>query len=576
MKRMPLVEAIARYVRAGMHLNFASTPSRSNAAIRELCRQFQGRAPGFELSATGYHSVAHLLLKLQLGRRYIACFFGDNYPSPRPNQLYRTALARGDELEHWSLWSYVSALRAGSLGHRYAVTNSLSGTSLGEALARAGKFLEVPDPADSTKRLGLVAAIVPDLTFVHAVAADALGNVLFAPPLSEGLHGAFAARLGVIATVERVLDAREVAKFPELIALPSQRVLAVCEEPFGAHPQPLHFAPAEPRVRTYRDDYEHYELWRRLADGSQPFDDFERVLAAEDGSRAYREFVGEARLEGLQTQAGRAQPKALSKPLARRVAHDLTGAERLILLAARAIARRVLALGHVSILAGLGQSFTAVRLAKLSLGEQHGAAPEVMVETGFAGMDVEHANNFLLSQENVASAQRLGSVEVMLGALTCGGNNRCLGVIGAAQVDVSGNVNSSFVDGEFLVGSGGASDIAASAAEVMVLAPCDSRRLRREVEYVTSPGHSVLTVVTDRCTFERASQGAPWTVTELAPGVPVQGAEQEISSRCLWPLTWPDALSASEPPSELELRFLASLIEVPSEAPSLGGAPANV
>src|SRR6478735_1114898 len=564
MKSMPLSEAITRHVRPGMHLNFASTPSRSNAAILELCRQFRGRAPGFELSATGFHSLAHLLVKLQLGRRYIACFFGDNYPSPRPNRLYRSALARGDELEHWSLWSYVSALRAGALGHPYAVTNSLAGTSLGAALSRLGKFWQLPDPADATKSLGLVAAIVPDLTFVHAVAADAAGNVLFAPPFSEGLHGALAARQGVIATVECVLDSAEVAAFPELIALPSQRILAVCEEPFGAHPQPLHFAPAQPRVRTYRDDYEHYELWSRLADGSQSFADFEGVLEAEQGGAAYREFVGEARLQSLKTPAGRIwtiRTKPASKPTNRPVAHELNTAERLILLAARAIARRVSVRAHSCILAGLGQSFTAVRLAKLILGEQPDGAPEVMVETGFAAMDVEYSRSFLLSQENVATAQRLGSVEAMLGALTCGANNRCLGVIGAAQVDVSGNVNSSFADGEFLVGSGGASDIASSAAEVMVLAPCDARRLLREVEYVTSPGHSVLTVVTDRCTLERASRTGPWTVTELAPGLGVHGAAQEIASRCPWSLTFPDSLGASPPPSELEWRFLMNLNE---------------
>ncbi|HEY0464155.1 MAG TPA: CoA-transferase [Polyangiaceae bacterium] len=571
---MPLDEAIARHVRRGMHLNFASTPSRSNAAIRELCRQFRGRAPGFELSATGFHSLAHLLVKLQLGRRYIACFFGDNYPSPRANQLYRTALGRGDELEHWSLWSYVSALRAGALGHPYAVTNSLSGTSLGEALSRAGKFREIPDPADAAKRVGLVSAIVPDLTFVHAVAADAAGNVLFAPPLSEGLHGALAARKGVIATVECVLDATEIAAFPELIALPSQRILAVCEEPFGAHPQPMHFAPATPRVRTYRDDYEHYELWRRLADGSQSFADFERVLDAEHGGRAYREFVGEARLLGLQTQAGRARPQASPKPLVVPLGRELTAADRLILLAARAIAKSVSARGHLSILAGLGQSFTAVRLAKLILGEQANGAPEVMVETGFAGMDVELARGFLLSQENVATAQRLGSVESMLGALTCGANNRCLGVIGAAQVDVAGNVNSTFAAGEFLVGSGGASDIAASAAEVMVLAPCDARRLLRQVEYVTSPGHSVLTVVTDRCTLERVSRAAPWRVTELAPGLPVQSAAQEISARCPWPFSLPDSLGPGAPPSDLERRFLANLQESPTAAPVINGTQA--
>jgi hypothetical protein len=113
-KLMPLAEAIRSFVQAGMQLCFASTPSRSNAAIRELCRQFRGRKPEFTLATTGFHSSAHLLGLQRLGRRYIGCFFGDNYPTPRANRLYAELLKEGYELEHWSLWSYVSALAAGA------------------------------------------------------------------------------------------------------------------------------------------------------------------------------------------------------------------------------------------------------------------------------------------------------------------------------------------------------------------------------------------------------------------------------------------------------------------------------
>src|SRR5437764_965857 len=114
-KCISLVDAVRTYVRPAMHLNFASTPSRSNAAVREVARCFQGTSPGFILSATGFHSTAHLLALLRLGKRYISCFFGDNYPIPRPNPLYTQLLQEGVELEHWSLWSYVTALRAGAL-----------------------------------------------------------------------------------------------------------------------------------------------------------------------------------------------------------------------------------------------------------------------------------------------------------------------------------------------------------------------------------------------------------------------------------------------------------------------------
>ncbi len=178
---LPLSEAIASFVKPGMHLCFASTPSRSNAAIRELGRQFRGKKAGFYAVGDGFHSLLHLLGMLRLGRRYIGCFFGDNYPVPRANRLYSELLREGCELEHWSLWSYVSALAAAAYGHPFAFTRSLVGTSLGAALAAQGKLFEIDDPSDPKRRLALLRAIKPDVTFLHAPLADAQGNVAFAP-----------------------------------------------------------------------------------------------------------------------------------------------------------------------------------------------------------------------------------------------------------------------------------------------------------------------------------------------------------------------------------------------------------
>jgi hypothetical protein len=124
-----LALAIARHVAPGMHLHFASTPSRSNAAIREVARAFAGKDPGFVLSSTGFHSSAHTLALLGLGRRYIGCFFGDQHPTPRRQVLYQSLSESGVAFEHWSLLTYVLALRAGALGHPYAVTGSLAGTA---------------------------------------------------------------------------------------------------------------------------------------------------------------------------------------------------------------------------------------------------------------------------------------------------------------------------------------------------------------------------------------------------------------------------------------------------------------
>lgn len=558
---VPLSDAIARFVKPGMQLCFASTPSRSNAAIRELARQFRDKKPDFVLSATGFHSLLHLLGVLRLGRRYVGCFFGDNYPVPRANRLYGELLREGYELEHWSLWSYVSALAAGAYGQPFAFTRSLVGTSLGAQLAEQGKLFEIPDPSDPDRRLGLVRAMSPDITFLHAPLGDARGNVAFSPPYGEGFYGALAARSGVIVTVERVVSSDLLSTLPHYRPLPAHRVLAVCEEPFGAHPQPLHVAPAELRVLTpsYADDYAAYQTWRSMSQEPQAFSRFDtQVLQASDGAVGYRSFVSDARLQGL-----RRLPASLPPPPAL-TAEQLEPTDDLLLLAGRALARRVAQGGYRSILAGIGQAFAACRLAKLLLADR-GDDVELMIETGFAGIDVEDAHPFLLSRENVASATRLTSIDSMLGALCCGGTSTCIGVIGAAEIDVDGSVNSTECDGELLVGAGGAPDIAACAREVMVLTRADPRRLVRKVQYVTSLGHNVRTIVTEACVFERSGPGEPWLVRDVVPAraAALKGLLKDGGFRFAMPGPPPTAAV----PSTLELELLARL-RVPAAAPA--------
>jgi acyl CoA:acetate/3-ketoacid CoA transferase alpha subunit/acyl CoA:acetate/3-ketoacid CoA transferase beta subunit len=564
----PLSEAIAGFVEPGMQLCFASTPSRSNAAIRELARQFRGKKPEFVLSATGFHSLLHLLGVLRLGRRYVGCFFGDNYPAPRANRLYSELLREGYDIEHWSLWSYVSALAAGAYGQPFAFTRSLVGTSLGAQLAERGKLFEVSDPSDPERRLAMVRAMSPDITFLHAPLGDAHGNVAFSPPYGEGFYSGLAARRGCIITVERVVSADVLDTLPHFRPLPAHRVLAVCEEPFGAHPQPLHVAPAELRALTpgYADDYAAYQAWRTMSQDPQAFSRFTaQVLDAGDGAAGYHSFVSAPRLQGL-----RRVPASVPPPAAL-TAEQLEPTDDLLLLAGRALARRVAQGGHRSILAGIGQAFAACRLAKLLLGDQ-AADVELMIETGFAGIDIEDAHPFLLSRENVASAARLTSIDNMLGSLCCGGTSTCIGVIGAAEVDVDGNVNSTESDGELLVGAGGAPDIAACAREVMVLTRADPRRLVRKVQYITSLGHNVRTIATEACVFERGGPGEPWLVRDVVPARAF--ALKELLKDGGFRFAMPGPPPTAPPPSALELELLARL-RVPARAPAFSKTEAT-
>jgi acyl CoA:acetate/3-ketoacid CoA transferase beta subunit len=100
-----------------------------------------------------------------------------------------------------------------------------------------------------------------------------------------------------------------------------------------------------------------------------------------------------------------------------------------------------------------------------------------------------------------------------------------------------------------LVGSGGANDIASAAAEVVVLATCERRRLVDAVAHVTSPGHHVSCIVTDRCAFERAaSSGKKWRLTDIvtSEGESVTAALEYVRAACSWDFRVRDELRVLE------------------------------
>lgn len=545
--------AVQRYVEPGLHLHFASTPSRSNAAIREVARQYIGTQPAFTLSTTGFHSTAHLLGLLRLGRRQIGCFFGDNHPAPRGNILYRTLEEVGVELEHWSLATYVAAFRAGARAEPYAVTGSLSGSDLGRQLSESGSYFEVPDPNGAGRTLCLVRAMRADVAFVHAAVGDEQGNALFCPPYCEGFYAALGAKRGVIVTVESVVSSEELRHYPQFLPIPSHRVLALCEAPRGAHPQPLHVVVPQYERLGYGDDPEHYALWRHMTQDSELFGQFCReVLARSDDETAYREFVAGASPEpaigrALRSREAMGRGESLPEiapcpPPVRTDAQSihkedagpfrpnllsLSKDERATLLGARAVVRLVIERGFTSILAGIGLPFAVARVAEMLLLEQ-GVEPELLVETGLAGFEPSGADPFLLGYRNILTSRRVTDVEHVLGTLVCGVGSKCVGVIGAAQVDSQGRINSSRVGGKFLVGSGGANDIASCADEVVVVTRASPERLVQNVEFITSPGSRVRSIVTECFELRRASEQSAWTIEQWLASAVDQGGPDAV------------------------------------------------
>ncbi len=137
-----------------------------------------------------------------------------------------------------------------------------------------------------------------------------------------------------------------------------------------------------------------------------------------------------------------------------------------------------------------------------------------------------------------------------------------VGFLSAAQIDPRANLNSTVI-GPYdrptvrLPGAGGAPEIATSAKEVFVMLRQSLRTFVPELDFLTTPGGSVSTVVTDLGILEPRGEGDDWelTLTSVHPGVDVEQAREATG----WELRVADDLSVTATPTEAELIALRGL-----------------
>jgi glutaconate CoA-transferase, subunit B len=132
------------------------------------------------------------------------------------------------------------------------------------------------------------------------------------------------------------------------------------------------------------------------------------------------------------------------------------------------------------------------------------------------------------------------------------------GFLGAAQIDRHGNLNSTVI-GDYdsptvrLPGGGGAPEIAAHAREVFVMLRQSPRTFVERVDFRTTVGSRVSTVVTDLGILEPREREL--TLTHVHPGVDPQDARAATG----WPLRVADDLRVTRAPAGPELEALRSL-----------------
>lgn len=137
-----------------------------------------------------------------------------------------------------------------------------------------------------------------------------------------------------------------------------------------------------------------------------------------------------------------------------------------------------------------------------------------------------------------------------------------VGFLGGAQVDRSGNINTTVI-GSYakpkvrLPGSGGAAEIAIHAQRVLIVAKLSPRGFPERVDFLTSPGQRVAKVITDKGVLERDARTGELELAALYPDVEVADVQAGVG----WPLRVRPQLARLGPPTTIDLQLLREVLD---------------
>jgi len=169
---------------------------------------------------------------------------------------------------------------------------------------------------------------------------------------------------------------------------------------------------------------------------------------------------------------------------------------------------------------------------------------------------------------NVTGAAWCGRTIDLMGMLQRGEVQA--GFIGGAEIDVHGNLNTTAIGERTrptvqLPGSGGGADIASLAERLIVIMTHDRRRLREEVDFVTSPGYGSGAGWRERVGLPRGGVSALITtlgVFRFVDGNAVlesyhpETSLERIRKETGWPLAISPSVHQTERPSAEVLRII--------------------
>lgn len=257
MKFLPLKDAMALHVRDGMTVALEGfTHLIPFAAGHELIRQRRR-------DLTLVRMTPDLIYDQMIGMgcaKALTFSWGGN-PGVGSLHRLRDAIEQGwphalaiDEHSHAGMAVRYSA---GASGLPFGVLRGYTGTDL--PAANPEKISQVTCPFTG-EVLTALPAITPDVTVLHAQAADREGNVLLRGIVGASREAAMAARTLVV-TVERVVDSLDAPM--NAFVIPGWQVAAIAEVPGGAYPS---YA-----LGHYARDNAFYLAWDGIARSREGF-----------------------------------------------------------------------------------------------------------------------------------------------------------------------------------------------------------------------------------------------------------------------------------------------------------------
>jgi len=557
-KLMDLKEAISKYVEPGMSLYFPFTQVRGPyAGANEIVRQFWKKKADFEIICLDVCGPLMAFFAGGLVRKVVTCLLANPYYYPAPCQVYQKAVKEGVELENCSLFTFTERIRAGAMGLPFLPTKSLINSTMQEEHGDTIQVIE--DPFGSKQKLSLVKALVPDLSVVHACAADEYGNTIITPPYGDGYYGAMSSRKATIVTVERIVSTDFIRKYSAYVKIPGYMVSAVCKVPFGAHPSGMYNAGLA-EFEGYLEDYDFFADAHRAGRDLQKAQQWveEWILDCPDHD-AYLRKLGNERIQFLK---GRADSDSWQYELNRLsdsldLDREYNVLEMLIAAASRKLVKKAEENDYSTLIAGAGLSLLSASLATYVLNKEKQKVVELMVEMGMIGFLPRPAEPFIVSHLHLPTCKMLTDIDTTMGIFMGGANNKCMGMLGAAQIDKHGNINTSRIGDTHLLGSGGSNDICSAAREVVALAIQSPGRVVDKVDYVTSPGDKVTTLITNLGVFEKLGENNLFTLTGYFPdkNLSPQQRIEKIKANCGWDLEVSPEVAEVPPPTPKELHI---------------------